>query len=571
MARCVVLRYVTYNCSFFCALSNNPHATVLKMIFVERKAARLSIKLKNGIDMNIIPKPQKFEKLGGEFSICKETTAFAEEAFMPQAQRFVDLVRESGGFELTFTEDISQAQIIFSFSDTCAAEGYVLMISNGVMTVSAAQPEGCFYAVETLRQILHLDTAQDNLTCDNCYIEDFPKYCYRGLSVDICRHFFPLPTLKQIVDLMARVKLNKLHLHLSDDQGFRLQIDKYPLLNTISSVRGGSEVLQNGVRFVDETEVSGYLTKAEAKELVSYAAERGIQIVPELDIPGHAVAMLAAYPNLGCEGEGYEVRKKWGISKDILCAGNEETYEFITDVLREVCEVFPGDLVHLGGDEAPKDRWCNCKKCRAKLAELKLDNFEQLQTHMVEQFRAFLESQGKTVICWNDGISKGASQQIISQVWKPFSRRSGIKHANRGRQTIMSPFFNMYFDYPYAMTPLRKTFSFNAARGVKRGSRQNVLGVEGTLWTEFIATEQKLYFNLLPRMLALSECAWGNNTGDFSKRVAEYVKLYDKLGLPYYKKAAQKVHKNLCTVKKFFKKNPDVELDKQNKSINTEK
>lgn len=521
--------------------------------------------------MNIIPKPQKFVKLGGEFSIYNETKAFADEIFIEQAKHFALLLRECSGLELAFTDDIAQAQVIFSFSDGCDDEGYILMISNGVLTVTAARPTGCFYAVETLRQILCLDVPHETLTCDNCYIEDCPKFGYRGLSVDICRHFFPLSTLKQIVDLMSRVKLNKLHLHLSDDQGFRIEIEKYPLLTTVSSVRNGSEVLQNGVRFVDETEVSGYLSKAEAKELVAYAAERQIEIVPEIDVPGHALAILAAYPNLGCEGEGYEVRKKWGISKDILCAGNEETYEFIKDVLDEICEVFPGKLVHLGGDEAPKDRWCNCKKCRAKLAELKLDDYDQLQTYMVEQFRAYLETKGKSVICWNDGIYKGASEQIISQVWKPFTRRKGIKQVNRGRQTIMSPLFNLYFDYPYAMTPLRKTFLFNATKGVSSGKRQNVLGVEGAMWTEYVATEQKLYFNLLPRMLALAECAWGNNTGDFAKRVNEYVSLYDKLGLTYYKKAAQKNTKCLNTVKKFFKKNPDIELDKQNKSIATEK
>ena len=515
--------------------------------------------------MNIIPKPQKFEKLGGEFSVNSETKVFADQQFAPQAQYFVGLVRECSGLELSFTNDIEEAQVIVSFTAGVAAEGYVLMISNGVLTVSAEQVSGCFYAVETLRQIFALDTAHETLTCNNCYVEDAPKFAYRGLSVDICRHFFPIDTLKQIVDLMSRVKLNKLHLHLSDDQGFRIEIEKYPLLNTVSATRSGSEVLSDGKRFVDDVEVSGYLTKAEAKALVAYAAERQVQIVPEIDVPGHALAILAAYPELGCEGASYEVRKKWGISKDILCAGNDDTYQFIKDVLDEICDVFPDELVHLGGDEAPKDRWCNCKKCREKLSELKLSDFEQLQTYMVEQLRTHLEAKGRRVICWNDGLYKDASPQIISQVWKPFTRRQGIKAANDGRQTIMSPLFNMYFDYPYAMTPLRKTFAFNATRGVKPGQRQNVLGVEGAMWTEYVASEQKLYFNLLPRMLALAECAWGNNNGDFTKRASGYVGLYDKLGLTYYKKATQKSHKNLLVVKKFFKKNPNVELDKQTK------
>lgn len=516
--------------------------------------------------MNIIPKPQKCEKLGGEFTVTAMTKVFRDEAFAMQAQRFVELVLSGSGLSLETTSDISQAQVIFTHNENCVDEEYYLMISNGVSTISSATEAGCFYAVETLRQLLHLDEKQANPTCKNCYVQDNPKFAYRGLSVDICRHFFPLSTLKQIVDLMARVKLNKLHLHLSDDQGFRLEVEKYPLLNTIGSHRKGSEVLKDGKRFVDDNEVCGYLTRAEAKELVSYAASRQIEIIPELDVPGHAVAMLAAYPQLSCEGVELEVRQKWGISKDILCAGNPQTYTFVKDILDEICEVFPGKYVHLGGDEAPKDRWCNCKKCREKLTELKLDNYDQLQTYMVEVFREHLEQKGKTVICWNDGV-RDASLQIVSQVWKPLTRRSGVKQANRDRRVIMSPFFHLYFDYPYAMTPLNKTFRFNAVKGVKKSKIKNVLGVEGAVWTEYIATEEKLFFNLLPRMLALAECAWGNNVGDFAKRAHEYLKLYDALNLNYNKHAIGH-GKNLCTVRKFFTKNPDVEVDRQNKSNN---
>lgn len=513
--------------------------------------------------MNIIPKPHTYEKLGGEFTINRETTIFCEPIFYAQAKRFADLVEHSCGFCLAFAEQISSAQIIFTINENCRDEEYFLMISEGVATVSAKDVFGCFYAVETLRQLFELDEPHENATYDNCYIEDYPKFSYRGLSVDICRHYFPLSTLKTIVDLMSRVKLNKLHLHLSDDQGFRLEIEKYPLLNTIGSYRSGSEVLKNGVRSVDETPVSGYLTKLEAKELVAYAAERNVEVIPELDIPGHAVAMIAAYPQLGCDGSKPEIRKHWGISKEILCAGSDETYAFVKDVLDEICDIFPSDYIHLGGDEAPKDRWCNCKKCRAKLAELKLDNFEQLQTYMVEQFRSYLEAKGKTVICWNDGLGKNASSQIVSQVWKPLSLRSGKKQANHGRKTVLSPFFYMYFDYPYAMTPLKKTYRFNPLKGIKKDKVSNILGVEGTVWTEYICTEEKLFFNLLPRMSVLAEVAWGTNTGEFAKRANLYAKLYETENLTYCHGATAKTRRRARTVKKFFKQNPDVELDEQ--------
>lgn len=521
--------------------------------------------------MNIIPKPLKCEKLGGEFTISPDTKVYCDAEFSVQAQRFVRLVQESCSIVLNFSEDISKAQVIFKLNEDWAAEEYYLMISEGVSTVSASTEAGCFYAVETLRQLLHLDETQEAPTCKNCYVQDSPKFGYRGLSVDICRHFFPLSTLKQIVDLMARVKLNKLHLHLSDDQGFRFEVEKYPLLNSIGSVRGGSEVVAEGKRFVDDNEVSGYLTKAEARELVAYAAEHQIEIIPELDVPGHAVAMIAAYPELSCEGTPVEVRQKWGISKDILCAGNEFVYTFVKDVLDEICEVFTGKFVHLGGDEAPKDRWCNCKKCREKIAELKLDNYDQLQTYMVEVFRAHLEAKGKTVICWNDGLTKASSAQIVSQVWKPFTRRYAVRQANKGRKTIMSPFFHLYFDYPYAMTSLRKTAKFNALKGVKKSRASNVLGVEGAMWTEYVATEEKLFFNLLPRLLALAECSWSNSSADFAKSVHNYLPVYEKLGLTYNKHALH-AGKSVRTVQIFFKKNSNIELDRQNKkSSNMEK
>lgn len=521
--------------------------------------------------MAIVPQPHKYVKLGGDFVVTADTKLYCDEIFSSQGKRLLEMIKACSGLPVEFAENIADAQIIFTYNEKCAREESILMISEGLATLSASCETGCFYAVETLRQLLRLDEPQENPTCNNCYITDKPKFAYRGLEVDICRHFFPLDTLKQIVELMSRVKLNKLHLHLSDDQGYRLESKKFPLLNSISSVRSGSEVIVDGEHIVDETEVSGYLTKQDVAELVQYAALRQIEVIPEIDIPGHCMAILAAYPHLSCEGESFEVRKKWGISKDILCAGNDETYKFFTELLDEVCEMFPSEYIHLGGDEAPKDRWCNCKKCREKLAELKLDDYEQLQSAMVDVFREHLEQKGKKVICWNDGVTKNANKQIISQVWKPFTRKDGARQANRGRQTIMSPFFSMYFDYPYAMTPLKKTYCFNPLKGVKKRKASNILGVEGAVWTEYIATKEKLYFNLLPRMLALAECAWGTNKGNFIKRANNYVSLYDKLGLNYNTQAIKKFgQRNITTVNEFFKKNPNVELDTENKSkLNT--
>lgn len=219
--------------------------------------------------MNIIPKPRKYVKLGGEFTVTAQTKVYAAQPYEKQAQRFVDAVEQSCGFSLQFVQDMSLAQVLFTYTDQCDSEEYFVMISDGLVTVSAYDEKGCFYAVETLRQLFRLDTTQQTATYNDCYIYDAPKFVYRGLSVDICRHFFPLETLKRIVQLMSRVKLNKLHLHLSDDQGFRVEIKKYPLLNSVSSRRIGSEVLENGERFVDDKEVSGYLTRQDVDNLCS--------------------------------------------------------------------------------------------------------------------------------------------------------------------------------------------------------------------------------------------------------------------------------------------------------------
>ena len=513
--------------------------------------------------MKILPNPQKSENISGAFFVDENSKIYSDGSFDRQVNRFVSLVQESTGFSLSFTDVIEEAQIIFNHIEECPAEGYVVMISQGVATVSAATEIGCFYAVETLRQIFSLDTAQSNITCANCYIEDAPKFAYRGLLVDIARHFFDLATLKQIVELMSQVKLNKLHLHLSDDQGFRLQIDKYPQLVTLGSVRCGTEVVKDGKRYVDETPYGGYLTKDDVRELVQFATEHNVEVIPEIDVPGHFVAALAAYPEYSCTGAVNEVRKTWGISKDILCAGNDASYDFIRDILDEVCELFPSQYVHLGGDEAPKDRWCNCRLCRERMSELKLNDYDELQTYMVEQFRLHLEAKGKTVICWNDGITKGASTEIVSQVWQPFKQRKAANKAKTGRKVIISPYFYTYFDLPYAMTPLNKTLKLNPFKGVPHSARGNVLGVEGALWTEYVDSVDKLFFQLLPRLDALSECAWGYHKGRFGKRLARRQNLYDSLHLTYNKDATKrKLFGRLATIKHCFRKDSNVEFNK---------
>lgn len=511
--------------------------------------------------MNIIPQPKKFEKICGSFKIDGDCFIFCNEQFKVQAERLVRMIESSVNVNVEFTDEIDSAKIIFSKYEECGKEDYFVMLSQDILTVKFSDMTGCFYAVETLRQLFGLDKKREIISCDNCYIEDSPKFSHRGLLIDVCRHFYGSDVLKQIIDLMSQVKLNKLHLHLSDDQGFRVQIDKYPLLNTVSSSRDGSEVVRNGKRYVEELPHGGFLTKDEIRELVVYAAERQVDIIPEIDIPGHSVAALAAYPEFCCTGQVTEVRKQWGISKDILCAGNDSTYDFVRDILDEVSDLFPSEYFHLGGDEAPKDRWCNCKLCRERLSELQLQNFDELQTHMVEVFRKYLESKGKTVICWNDGLTASSDKEIVSQVWKPLADNDGVKDANSGRKVIMSQHFNLYFDYPYAMTPLCKTLRFKPLKGVNKANSQNVLGVEGCLWTEYVDSSDKLFFNLLPRLDALAEVAWGYRSKNFAKRLKNRMETYDNLGLIYNGKALNIKKRKFGVIKKYLNKDANIELN----------
>ncbi len=522
----------------------------------------------NGDKMNIIPQPYKYMSLSGKFTISDGSFFYCADELREQAERFAALVSQCGAV-ITRTDDISKAEVCFNVPEEglVASEGYVVKCSGGLLTVEADKGASAFYAVETLRCIFRLDENPSEISCDNCYITDKPRYPYRGLHLDIARHFFGAEEIKRIIDLMSSVKLNKLHLHISDDQGFRVEISRYPKLNEISSFRSGTEKRSDGRVYTDEERCGGFLTKEEVKDIVDYAAARYVDVIPELDLPGHFVAILAAYPQYSCTGTVAEVRKKWGISKDLLCAGNEEGYDFVCGILDEICQMFPFEYVHLGGDEAPKDRWCNCKKCKAKLTELGLRNFDELQSYLFDRFRAYLEGKGRKVIGWNDGIDGGTHPDVVSQVWFPGSRREGLKSLNNGRKTIMSPFFTLYFDYPYAMTPLRKTYSFKPLRGVKKEARENMLGVEGAVWTEFIADAEKLYFNLLPRLLALSECAWGanNNYRDFRRRGEEYCSVYGAKGLTYNKSAFKPVNifRRGDTVRKFFTKDADIELKMQ--------
>ncbi|MCM1042753.1 MAG: beta-N-acetylhexosaminidase [Corallococcus sp.] len=517
--------------------------------------------------MRIIPKPLKYMKFFGQFVFDADTKIYYCEQFENSARFFAEFVYKRTGVLPKFVEQLADAQIKFCFSDntSMSADRYCIHISDGCICVNAISDLSAFYAAQSLIQLFELDVATElPVCCDNCFVADSPKYNYRGLHLDIARHFFGAEEIKTVLELMSRVKLNKLHLHISNDQGFRIQIDKYPKINQISSYRDGSERRTGGKTFVDEEKHGGFLTKDQVRDIVNYAASLHIDVIPELDLPGHTTALIAAYPELSCVGTEILVRKRWGISKDIMCAGNDAVYRFVTDILDELCQLFPSESFHLGGDEAPKDRWCNCDKCLEKISELKLSGPEELQTHMFNYFAEYLKSKGKRAVVWNDGVTAGTDKYAQVQYWirKPTARQLIAEERN----VILSPFYRMYFDYPYAMTPVKKTYKLRPQSiGSRSKNKEHMIGVEGTLWTEHIACSDKLFFNLLPRMLALAECAWGTNNsyGDFKKRAKQYFAVYEDWNLCFNRNALGHIapHKRIKAVRKFFTQDANAEFN----------
>jgi len=408
-----------------------------------------------------------------------------------------------------------------------------------------------------------------------CRIDDAPRFGWRGLTLDVCRHFFPIDTVKRLVELMAYYKLNRLHLHLSDDQGFRFESEQFPRLNTVGSLRKSTAVKRGAGETQDGVPHGGYYKKEELRELVRFAKARGIEIVPELDMPGHAVAMIASYPELACfsdEKNPVRVATHFGISefsKKLLCAGNEATFSFLFALLDEMMEMFPFGYFHLGGDEAVKEEWKRCPKCQSVMREQQLPNERELQGWFLNRASRYLKAHGRTAIVWNDGLCKTLDDDVVCQYWTPFfieGKRRTVRRANADGRILSSAFLHVYFDYPYAVTPLKKTYGYEPVlRGVAPDKKENVIGAECAVWTEWIDTEEKLFFMTLPRLAAVSEAMWcPGRPGypDFLRRLEPHIRLYERLGLTYAKKAGRTlpIWKRIAAAKTFIQTDTHAEL-----------
>lgn len=391
-------------------------------------------------------------------------------------------------------------------------EGYILTVNENGISINATSQKGVLYAYFTLSQLIFNYEYQ----VPYCEIKDYPRCDYRGFMLDVGRYFMPIEQIKKLINLCALHKINKFRLHLTEDQGWRMEIKKYPLLTLKGSIRQATNFCPK--------KHSGFYTQAQLKELVAYCKKLNIELIPEIDMPGHTQSAIACYPFLSCFDRKLPVAYHWGVKHDILCAGKESTYEFIKNVLDEVCSVFESEYIHIGGDEAPKTRWRLCPHCQKLMKEKGLQNEEQLQSYFTNRVAEYLHSKGKKVIMWNEWEPTGQTQKdVIWQVWSynDKNKESMTNELDNGRHYINSYSMNAYLDLPERTVPLKACYDFDPVLSVRN---DNFVGVETCLWSEYIPNYKKAVKWTLPRLCALSEVMWSNSKKDYS----EFLKRLDK-------------------------------------------
>ena len=437
-------------------------------------------------------------------------------------------------------------------------EAYMIKVDKKGIAIIARQPIGLFRAAQTLRKSLPIVKKADKVELPYAEIFDEPRFEYRGVLLDCGRHYFTVEFIKKFLDVMALHGSNQFHWHLTEDQGWRFEVKAYPSLAQKGSVRAETVIGPGNSGIYNGTPYGGYYTQEECREVVRYAAERYINVVPEIDLPGHMQSALHVFPHLGCTGGPYPVRTYWGVSREVLCGGNPETLTFLKTVLGELCDVFPSKYIHIGGDECPKHRWQKCPTCQAKIKELGLKNDgkhtpeNQLQSYINREVESFMKERGRAIIGWDEILEGGLSGESIIMSWR--GTKGGIAAARQGHRVIMSPNVFSYIDHPQLkdlgkqprttdsyIVSASKVYSFEPLipDSLTKEQQRLILGPQVNLWTEHVAYPQHAFYQLLPRLGASSEVQWCNpdqkNFDYFKKRLPRLKKLYDLLGVNYCK------------------------------------
>lgn len=528
-------------------------------------------------DYGVVPMPQRIEMQRDDpFVLDADVQILAGEGLQQEASFLQVYLKELNGLSLPIAQKrqkkVNYIELTLSPKVT-EPEGYVLTVNQKGITIAGNSAAGVFYGIQTLRKSLSTDSIVYSQFLPAVRISDAPRFSWRGMHLDCSRHFFPVAFVKKFIDLLALHNMNVFHWHLTDDQGWRIEIKKWPRLTTVGSKRSGTIIGTNS-DLDDGIPYGGYYTQAELREVVAYAAARHITIVPEIDMPGHMLAALAAYPELGCTGGPYQVGHYWGVYKDVLCVGNPRVYEFVQDVLMEVMDIFPSKVIHIGGDETPSEEWQHCKKCDEIYIKKTLEGriagqvegdsdgprtmpeypYEEmvrsvLQPYFTNKVFNILASKGRRALGW-DEILDGAPQDAMIMSWR--GTAPGAKAAEAGHDVVMAPTTHCYFDYQQVedtqfepsrcggFIPIERVYSLDPAPdSLSAEARSHILGTQANLWAEYMTNEQMVEYQALPRMSALAEVQWTQperkDYQAFLQRLTRFTSLFERYHYTYAK------------------------------------
>ena len=535
-------RHLIFTSLIMCLLSFSPASTLAS----------------HPTDYEVVPMPQRIEMQKGEpFVLNGDVQIIAGEGLQQEAGFLQAYLKDLTDLSLSLASkrEKKKAYIELAVSPKVASpEGYVLTIHQKDITIEGGSPAGVFYGIQTLRKSIV------GRQIPAAVVTDAPRFTWRGMHLDCSRHFFSTDFVKKFIDLLALHNMNRFHWHLTDDQGWRIEIKKWPKLISIGSQRSGTIIGTNS-DIDDGIPYGGYYTQEEARDIVRYAQERHITVIPEIDMPGHMLAALASYPELGCTGGPYQVGHYWGVYKDVLCVSNERVYQFVEDVLTEIMDIFPSEVIHIGGDETPTEKWLQCPKCQALQKQLPAPqqsaaDFEPLtsklsplQAHFTKRVFNFLTSKGRRALGW-DEILDGSPQDAMIMSWR--GTAPGAKAAETGHDVVMTPTTYCYFDYQQVkdtqfepsrcggFIPIEKVYSLDPAPdSLSVAAREHILGAQANLWAEYMTNEAMVEYQALPRMSALSEVQWTQpdrkDYDSFKERLTRLTALFELYHYQYAK------------------------------------
>ncbi|HUR11229.1 MAG TPA: beta-N-acetylhexosaminidase [Flavitalea sp.] len=524
--------------------------------------------------VSIIPQPVSTTIRKGNFILSKKTTVVvSDEGDRPTADFLSEYVRRIYGISISISREAKSNSIRIVTRKFIKAPDnagrYSLSVAPTGIKIEGDGYEGTFYGMQSLLQLLPL-TKNSSLAVPAVTIEDYPRFSYRGLHLDVGRHFYPVDYIKKYIDYLALHKLNTFHWHLTEDQGWRIEIQKYPRLTSVGAWRNGTIIGRYPGKGNDNKRYGGFYTKEEVRELVAYASKRFITVVPEIEMPGHGSAAIAAYPWLSCFPDeptkipanmiseesktagGKLVQETWGVFDDVFCAGNDSTFLFLQDVIDEVVDLFPSALIHVGGDECPKNNWKRCPKCQQRMKENNLKNEHELQSYFIQRMEKYINSKGKKLIGWDEILEGGLAPNAYVMSWR--GEKGGIEATKQKHQVIMTPTTYVYFDYAQTkkedsvtiggFIPLSKVYNYEPLpKELTKEQATYISGAQANVWTEYMNNNRKVEYMIFPRVSALSEVLWTpkekKNWAGFRKRLDLQVKRYTLWGVNYSKAYVQ--------------------------------